>query len=62
MISATQWTTAVDTKALKFYYRTQWNSAIRCIDLAQINFAKVKYQTLPLEKVTQQPIEYVKFK
>ena len=60
MISATQWTTATDLKALKFYYRTQYNSAIRCIDLKTIDFGKVQYQVAPLEKVTEQPVEYIR--
>lgn len=61
MLSATQWTTAIDTKALKLYYRTEWNSTIRCVDLNEIDFGRVEYQALPLDKVQQQPIEYVKF-
>ena len=62
MLSGTQWTTSSDTKALKFYYRTEWNSTIRCIDMKTINFAKAKYQVLPLDVVEEQPIEYVHFK
>ena len=31
--SATQWTSATDIAARKIYYRTMYNSAIRCIDL-----------------------------
>ena len=60
MLSATQWTTAIDTKAKKFYYRTEWNSTIRCIDLNEINFKKAKYQTKPLDNETH-PIEMVHF-
>lgn len=60
--SATQWTAATDHKALKFYYRTAWNSTIRCIDLRSIRFDKVKYQWHPLDAVKQQPIEMVKIK
>lgn len=62
MLSGTQWTTATDTKALKFYYRTEWNSSIRCIDLKTINFGKAKYQVLPLDEKEEQPIEYIHFK
>lgn len=60
--SATQWTVATDQKALKIYYRTAWNSTIRCIDLNSINFAKVKYQSHPMDNVKEQPIEMVKVK
>ena len=62
MLSATQWTAVSDTKALKFYYKTEWNYSIRCIDLKAIDFGKAKYQVLPLDKVKEQPVEYVRFK
>ena len=58
--SATQWTTSSDQSALRFYYRTAWNSTIRCIDLKSINFDKVAYQVHPLDKVQDQPVEMVK--
>jgi len=56
---ATQWTTATDTKGLRFYWRTCWNSTIRCIDLAAIDFSGVKYTVSPLDKVRQQSIEMI---
>ena len=62
ILSATQWTTSTDLKSMKFYYRTEWNSSIRCVDLKTINFAKAKYQVLPLDKVEEQPVEYIYFK
>ena len=39
---------------IKFYYRTAWNSAIRCINLNAINFATVQYHTAPLDKEHEQ--------
>ena len=60
--SATQFTAATDQTAMKLYYRTAWNSNIRCIDLMSIDFAKVKYQSHPLDPVQQQPVEMVKVK
>lgn len=60
--SATQWTTSTDQSALRFYYRTAWNSTIRCIDLAGINFGKVSYQVHPLDKVQDQPVEMLKIR
>ena len=54
--SATQWTSATDMTNRMIYYRTMYDSAIRCIDLRKINFARVKYQTEPLDRVNQQPI------
>lgn len=56
---ATQFTTAADTKGLKMYWRTCWNSTIRCIDLNDIDFSKVKYTVEPLDKVRQQSVEMI---
>ena len=58
--SATQWTTSADQAGLKFYYRTCWNSTIRCIDLNSIDFGKVSRQAHPLDEVRMQPVEMVK--
>ena len=58
--SATQFTAVTDQKAMKLYYRTAWNSNIRCIDLMHINFHTIKYQSHPLDTVTVQPVETVK--
>ena len=60
--SATQFTSATDQTEMKFYYRTAWNSNIRCIELMNIDFAKVKFQSHPLDQVQQQPVEIVKVK
>ena len=60
--SATQFTSATDQSAMKFYYRTAWNSNIRCIELMNIDFSKIKYQSHPLDQVQQQPVEIVKVK
>lgn len=60
--SATQFTAATDQKAMKMYYRTAWNSNIRCIDLMTIDFTKVRYQSHPLDAQKTQPVEIVKIK
>ena len=60
--SATQWTSATDPTNRRIYYRTMYNSLIRCIDLKSINFGKVKYQVKPLDKVDRQPIEQISIK
>ena len=60
--SATQFTSVTDQAAMKFYYRTAWNSNIRCIELMDIDFSKVKYQSCLLDKVQQQPVEVVKIR
>ncbi len=60
--SATQWTSATDMYNLKIYYRTMYNSSIRCIDLKTIDFSKVKYTDMPLDEVMRQPVTYIKIK
>ena len=60
--SATQFTAATDQTAMKFYYRTAWNSNIRCLDLKRIDFKRVRYQSHPLDKVQEQPVEMVDIK
>ncbi len=57
--SATQWTSAIDLTNRKVYYKTAYNSAIRCIDLLSIDFTKVEYQSHPLDTVQQESIENV---
>ena len=61
MLSGTQWTSAIDLKAMKFYYKSEWNYTIRCVDLNKINFATAKFTVRPLDKVAKQHVEYVKF-
>ena len=62
MLSAAQWTTALDITNLKFYYRSEWNSTIRCIDVKTIDFGKVKYQEADIDPLKQQPVEYIRIK
>ena len=57
--SATQFTVASDTHNCMIYYRTMYNSNIRCIDLATIDFDQVKYHSEPLDKEKKQPIEMI---
>ncbi len=57
--SATQWTSATDLTNRKVYYKTAYNSTIRCLDLKNIDFSTVAYQSFPLDKTRQQPIEYI---
>lgn len=60
--SATQWTSATDPTNKRIYYRTMYNTLIRCIDLKSIDFGKIKYQVKPLDKVDSQPIERLSIK
>lgn len=59
MLSATQFTVVSDTKDGKLYYRTMYNSHIRCIHLDNIDFANIIYQYHPLDNNKEQPIEYI---
>ncbi len=60
--SATQWTSAIDLTHRKVYYKTAYNNSIRCIDLNSIDFGKVKYQSVLMDKVKEQPIQYLEIK
>ena len=55
--SATQWTSAIDLFSRTVYYKTAYNSTIRSISLDNIDFAKVKYASYPLDVVQREPIE-----
>lgn len=57
--SATQWTSAIDLTHRRVYYKTAYNSTIRCIDLCSIDFSRVKYRVRPLDEVREQPVEMV---
>lgn len=57
--SATQWTSAIDLTNRRVYYKTAYNNTIRCIDLAQIDFGKSSYQSHPLDRIQEQPVEMV---
>lgn len=57
--SATQWTAVSDMTNRIIYYRTMYNSNIRCFDLNKIDFGKVEYRAVPLDAVKQQPIETI---
>ncbi len=58
--SATQWTSSIDLTNRKVYYKTAYNNSIRCIDLAKIDFDKVRYHSAPLDAKQEQPIEQVR--
>ena len=55
--SATQWTSAIDLSSRTVYYKTAYNSTIRSISLANIDFAKVKYASYPLDTEQREPIQ-----
>lgn len=57
--SATQFTVALDIQNRILYYRTMYNSNIRCIDLKNIDFEKVKYHSRALDETKKQPVEMI---
>ena len=57
--SATQFTVASDTHNRMLYYRTMYNSNIRCIDLKRVDFDKVKYHARALDEIKKQPVEMI---
>jgi len=57
MPSATQVTIASDLYNQRLYYRTMYDASIRCIDLKDINFKRVKFQSAQLDIDKRQPIE-----
>jgi choloylglycine hydrolase len=60
--SATHWTSVIDLTHRKVYFNTAYNNTIRCIELAKIDFNKVKYQVHPFDKVKEQPVEKILIK
>ncbi len=57
--SATQWTSASDLSEGRIYFKTMYNSTIRCIDLSAIDFAKVRYVDEPMDISHQQPVRMI---
>ena len=57
--SATQWTSATDIAGGCIYFRTMYDSRIRCIDLGGIDFARTRYRAVPLDAVKQQPVQRI---
>ena len=60
--SATQWTSAIDLTNGRVYYKTSYNNNIRCIDVKEIDFTRVKYQWHSMDRSEVQPIEMLTIK
>ena len=60
--SATQWTSAIDLTQKKLYYKTSYNNNIRCINLNNIDFEKISYQSHPLDPKMQQPVDIIQIR
>ena len=59
IIGSTQWITAMDTKALRYYYRTQYNYRLRIIDLKTIDFNKGTIRCTPMDREKKQDYEII---
>ena len=59
LIGSTQITTAMDTKALRYYYHTQYNSRLRVVDLKNIDFSKGTIRYKPMDKEKKQDYEII---
>jgi choloylglycine hydrolase len=61
MRSSTIWTTAADTKNLKYYYHTQHNRKVKVVDLKRIDFSpnEEEIRRFPLDRQKSQDIEDV---
>ncbi len=56
MPAATQWTVVIDMAGKMIYYRTMYNSAIRSINMNDIDFETVSFQSHPLDAVMRETI------
>ena len=59
MPSATQVTIVSDLQNQRLYYRTMYNSNIRCVDMKKIDFKRADFVLLGLDASREQPIEEV---
>ena len=57
--SATQVTIVSDLQNQRLYYRTMYNSNIRCVDIKKIDFKRADFVLLGLDASREQPIEEV---
>lgn len=62
IMGSTIWTSAMDTKALRYYYRTQYNSRLRVVDLKAIDLSKDKITYVPMDSEKKQDYETVTVK
>lgn len=56
MPSATQWTVATDMHDKIVYYNTMYNRTLRSINLNQIDFANIAFQSHPLDTIRAETI------
>ena len=59
MPSATQVTIVSDLQNQRLYYRTMYNSNIRCVDMKKIDFKRADFMLQGLDSSREQPMEEV---
>ena len=59
IMGSTIWTSAMDTKGLRYYYRTQHNSRLRVVDLKAVDLGKDKITYVPLDADKKQDLQMV---
>jgi choloylglycine hydrolase len=59
IMGSTIWTSAMDTKALRYYYRTQYNSRLRVVDMKSIDFNNDKIVYVPMDTEKRQDYQQV---
>lgn len=59
IMGSTIWTSAMDTKALRYYYRSQHNSRLRVVDLESIDFNNDKIVYVPMDVEKKQDYQQV---
>lgn len=60
--SATQWTAVTDTMNRIIYYRTMYDSSVRCIELDKIDFGRISYRDEPLDETDREPVESIEIR
>ena len=58
----TRFAVVTDQTDMRIYFRTPCNGNIRCMDLMNINFNKVRHRTEPLDTLARKPIEMIKIR
>jgi len=61
ILGDTQWTSAADTKALKYYYRTMRNHRIRVVDISNVDFTGTEIKSRLLDPDPNQDYEEISF-
>ncbi len=61
-LGSTQWTTAMDTKSLRYYYRTMYNHRIRVVDMKKIDFGQGDIRFQPMDAQRKQDYKEVTVK